>query len=153
MLDVFFTPNLVIYYFNETWHNITHPLGGWLVGCILINIYLENITFLWSWLIVPAKNYKIRAFAGRLWSLSREGSLSCHTCVDTEPQVLRLSSEGPPNLVALGYKNWALTTISKLDPHRNASFWLSNSTLYGEIKGRVFLQEDTVLKKQIFFKN
>lgn len=44
------------------------------------NIPSENIAF-------TKKGCNIKAYALHMWSLSRAGSLLCHICCDTGPQV------------------------------------------------------------------
>ena len=59
-----------------------------IVYCIT-SIPLENISFKnMEMTPLPVKGSKIYASARCLWSLSRAGSLSCHTCCDTGLWVL-----------------------------------------------------------------
>ena len=59
-----------------------------IVYCIT-SIPLENISFKnMEMTPLPVKGSKIYASARGLWSLSRAGSLSCHTCCDTGLWVL-----------------------------------------------------------------
>jgi hypothetical protein len=45
---------------------------------------------------LPVKGCKISAYARRSGPLSREGSLSCHTCCDTGPRFFRSHPKDRP---------------------------------------------------------
>ena len=57
---------------------LVRMLDDWLTF-ILFNILFKNTSFIWRGHHCLLRAAISRAFTRRLWSLSREGSLSCHT--------------------------------------------------------------------------
>ena len=61
---------------------------SWLLSCtcIVLNVLFVDTPLIWRHTSVKCFD---KTSARDLWSLSREGSLSCHTCCDTGPRFLR----------------------------------------------------------------
>jgi hypothetical protein len=101
---------------------------------------------------LPVKGCKIQAYARLLGPLSREGSLSCHTCSDTGPRFTRshpkdrpiqsplITHKGcggfiltliltNPHSVASYYTQRMWMTYSNPDPHRG--FWIEENHFSG----------------------
>jgi hypothetical protein len=55
------------------------------------------------------KGCKILAYARRSWPLSREGSLTCHTCCDTRPRYFRSHPKDRPMCI---YMNLTMQVMS-----------------------------------------
>jgi hypothetical protein len=60
---------------------VTSCIETWLIDCLLFYVPLKNISLIWR-----RHHYWWRAYARRSGPLSRERSLSCHTCCDTGPR-------------------------------------------------------------------
>jgi hypothetical protein len=68
---------------------------------------------------LPVKGCKINTYARRSRSLSREGSLSCHTCCDTEPRFSRPYPKDCSILSLLTTHKGMWSIYSKPDPHES----------------------------------
>jgi hypothetical protein len=68
---------------------------------------------------LPMEGCKILAYAWCIGPLSREGSLSCHTCCDTGPQFFRFHPKDP-SIQSLLRHTWkcGLSTLTR-NPHRS----------------------------------
>ena len=66
---------------------------------------------------MPVKGCKILAYARHSGPLSREGSLSCHTCCDTGPRVFRSQTNDRSIQSPLTTRKGMLRTYSNPDRH------------------------------------
>ena len=66
---------------------------------------------------LPVKGCKIQAYARRSGPLSREGSLSCHTCFDTGPQFSRSHPKDRPIQSPFTTHKGMWKIYSDPDPH------------------------------------
>jgi hypothetical protein len=66
---------------------------------------------------LPVKGCKILAYTWHFWPLSREGSLSCHTCCDTGPRVFQSHSRDRAIQPLLTTCKGMLRTYSSLGHH------------------------------------
>jgi hypothetical protein len=66
---------------------------------------------------LPVNGCKIWAYARRSGPLSREGSLSCHTCCDTGPRFFRSHQKDRPSQSPLTTHMRMWRTYSNPDPH------------------------------------
>jgi hypothetical protein len=66
---------------------------------------------------LPVKGCKIYAYARRSGPLSREGSLSCHTCCDTGPRFFQSHPKDRPIQSPLTTRMGMRRTYSNPDPH------------------------------------
>jgi hypothetical protein len=88
----------------------------WLVGYLLFSVPLKNVSLVWR-----RHHYRWRAakFSSARCSgpLSREGSLSCHTCCDTGPRFFRLHPKDRPIQSPLTTYKGVWRTYSNADPN------------------------------------
>jgi hypothetical protein len=65
----------------------------WLIDYLMFYVLLKNFSLIWR---RKHCRWRAEACARRSGPLSREGSLSCHTCCDTGPRFLRSHPKDRP---------------------------------------------------------
>jgi hypothetical protein len=82
---------------------------------------------------------KILAYVRRSWPLSREGSVSCHTCCDTGPRIFRSHPKARPNQSLHTTHEGVWRTYSNPDPHGYTHTVVNWLIIYGfSSRSRIF---------------
>jgi hypothetical protein len=109
------------------WETLTWAI---LIDCLGFYVPLKNISLIWRRHHYRWRAAKCSPYARRSGPLSREGSLSCHTCCDTGPRFFRSHPKDRPIQSPLTTHKGMWRIYSNPDPHGEPGLYLLNQMCY-----------------------